>query len=88
MKNCQNATNLNIQGSDSCWAGGTSACLTRWRYLHAQGFSEGKRLLQNTLKYKSEQTQFIKINLWFSRQASRSTMEPVMVRYESNSSGN
>jgi len=57
MKNLQY---INIQGSDPCWAGGASACLTGWRYLHAQRFSEGKQVLQNTLKYKSEQTQFIK----------------------------
>jgi len=42
MKNSQY---LNIQGSDPCWAGGASACLTGWRYLHAQRFSEGKQVL-------------------------------------------
>lgn len=43
---------LNVQGSDSCWAGGTSASLAGWRYLHAQRFSEGKRFLLPLLPVK------------------------------------
>ncbi len=43
---------FNVQGSDSCWTGGTSESLARWRYLHAQRFSEGKKLLLPLLPVK------------------------------------